>query len=295
MLRQIQYFQAIVKANSFSKAADICHISQSAISQQIKVLELSLGFPLLERKKRSFSLTPAGKYFYKKSLVLLADYEAICHEAQKIALGNQAILKIGYLSNFDITPLSLTLEIFKEKYPQVFLELYRGSHEELFFWLKSETVDLVFNDQRRAFSDEYINFVLNQSALEIEISKQNPLSSLLQVNFSDLKQVPCILICSLEQGQIEEQYFKEVLGFQGNFLEVRSLEEAKLQTLSGQGFRIMNEMEPASHFSSLCRIPLVRENSPIFQTNCLFWKKNNSGYYVEEFAEIFQKIFIQRQ
>ena len=41
MLRQIKYFQAIVRNNSFSEAAEECHISQSAISQQIKVLEMN--------------------------------------------------------------------------------------------------------------------------------------------------------------------------------------------------------------------------------------------------------------
>ena len=75
MFRQIKYFQAVVRYHSFSEAAEACHISQSAISQQIQALERELGFLLLERKNRSFELTPAGEFFYRKSLVLLADYE----------------------------------------------------------------------------------------------------------------------------------------------------------------------------------------------------------------------------
>ena len=66
MLRQIRYFQSVVRNNSFSEAAEECHISQSAISQQIMALERELGFPLLERKNRKFVLTPAGEHFYKK-------------------------------------------------------------------------------------------------------------------------------------------------------------------------------------------------------------------------------------
>lgn len=67
LLRQIKYFQAVVRNNSFSEAAESCHISQSAISQQIKALENELGFKLLERKNRKFILTPAGEHFYKKA------------------------------------------------------------------------------------------------------------------------------------------------------------------------------------------------------------------------------------
>ena len=94
MLRQIRYFQAVVGNNSFSEAAEECHISQSAISQQIKALETELGFSLLERKNRKFALTPAGEHFYRKSLILLADYEQICSEAAKIARGDEVILRI---------------------------------------------------------------------------------------------------------------------------------------------------------------------------------------------------------
>ena len=69
MLRQLKYFQSVVRRNSFSAAAEENFISQSAVSQQIQALERELGFPLLERRNRSFALTPAGKYFYQKSLI----------------------------------------------------------------------------------------------------------------------------------------------------------------------------------------------------------------------------------
>ena len=100
MLRQIRYFQAVVRNNSFSEAAEECHISQSAISQQIRALENELGFQLLERKNRKFVLTPAGEHFYKKSLILIADYEQMCRESAKIARGEDGTLKIGYLRSY---------------------------------------------------------------------------------------------------------------------------------------------------------------------------------------------------
>ena len=52
MIRQIKYFHSVVKNNSFSDAAEECHISQSAISQQIQASENELGFKLLDRKNR---------------------------------------------------------------------------------------------------------------------------------------------------------------------------------------------------------------------------------------------------
>ena len=100
MLKQLKYFQSVVRLGSFSAAAEENFISQSAISQQVQSLERELGFALLVRKNRSFSLTPAGEYFYRKSLLLTADCDRMCAEAAKIAKGEAASLKIGYLRTY---------------------------------------------------------------------------------------------------------------------------------------------------------------------------------------------------
>ena len=60
MLKQLKYFQSVVYHRSFSKAAEECFISQSAISQQVRALEEEVGVTLLRREGRRFSLTPAA-------------------------------------------------------------------------------------------------------------------------------------------------------------------------------------------------------------------------------------------
>ena len=62
LLKQLKYFISIVEKGNFTEAAEENYISQSAISQQIQSLESELGYKLLTREKRTFSLTPAGKY-----------------------------------------------------------------------------------------------------------------------------------------------------------------------------------------------------------------------------------------
>ncbi len=83
LLRQLEYLQAVVDNGSFYLAAEQCHVSQSAISQQIKKLEDELGVKLLERHNRTFSLTPAGEHFYKKSLVISGDITRLINETKK--------------------------------------------------------------------------------------------------------------------------------------------------------------------------------------------------------------------
>ncbi len=59
--RQLQYFQAVAEQRNFGRAAQVCHVSQPALSVQIKSLEDSIGGPLFERQARDILLTPLGR------------------------------------------------------------------------------------------------------------------------------------------------------------------------------------------------------------------------------------------
>ena len=292
MIRQIRYFQSVVRNNSFSEAAQECHISQSAISQQIQALERELGFYLLERKNRRFILTPAGEYFYKKSLVLVADYEQMCREAGKLAKDDKATLVIGYLRCYSGQEFHLALEEFSAKYPDVSVKIEYGNHEELYELLRTGGVDLVLNDQRRAFSDQYVNLILTVGKEYIEISSRNLIALLPSVTPQELKNVPCILVASKEQRENEQEYYQGVVGFQGDFLYAENLEEARLMVIGGQGFMPVEGVKRAENFgSSISRIPLFRGDSQITRNYCAFWKQENSDYYIEEFADILKRQF----
>ena len=292
MLRQIKYFQSVVHNNSFSEAAEECHISQSAISQQIKALENELGFSLLERKNRKFVLTPAGEYFYRKSLVLVADYEQMCREVSKIARGDDAVLKIGYLRSYNSPEVHQALEEFSAKYPDISVQFLYGNHEELFTLLRTGGADLVLNDQRRAFSDEYVNLVLAASRMYIELAARNPVATLPSVTVQELKNIPCILVASKEQQAIEKEFYQMIIGIQSEVLYAENLEEAHMMVISGQGFLpVEGSSQVMSFGDSVRRVPLCRGEEQISRNYCLFWKKDNSGYYVEEFADILQKKF----
>ena len=291
MLRQIRYFQSVVRNNSFSEAAEECHISQSAISQQIKALEGELGFELLERRNRKFVLTPAGEYFYQKSLILTADYDRICRESNKIAHGDKASLRIGFLKGYTGNELHKAVGLFTGKYPEVSLQIEHGTHEELFRLLQTEGVDIALNDQRRAFSDAYVNLMLVRSARCIEVSIKSPLASLTQISPEELKNTPCILITSQEQRENERSYYHDIVGFHGDFIYAENLEEARLLVIGKQGFLPAEEHREGSLDTSIKRVPLMRGNEQITQNYCAFWKKDNSGYYVEEFAGLLKAQF----
>lgn len=292
MLRQLRYFQAVIRNNSFSEAAEECHISQSAISQQIRALERDLGFQLLERKNRRFTLTEAGRHFYQKSLVLLADYERIVTESTRIARGNAAVLRVGFLRGYSGNEFHKALAQFSEKYPNVDVEIEYGNHEELYQLLRAEQVDIVLNDQRRAFSDEYVNMMLTSGNCCVEVSARSPLAALQSITPSDLRNMPCILVSSSAQREVEREYYHDIVGFHGEFLFAENLEEARMMVIGGKGVLPVEGPGNTQNIGigmSIHRIPLYRNGEQITRNYCAFWKKDNSGYYIEVFGALLKE------
>lgn len=82
LLKQLKYFISIVEKGNFTEAAEENYISQSAISQQIQSLENELGYKLLNREKRTFTLTSAGKYIYHQSKNIVENIENMQEKAK---------------------------------------------------------------------------------------------------------------------------------------------------------------------------------------------------------------------
>ncbi len=296
MLKQIRYFQAVVRANSFSEAAEKCYISQSAISQQVQALERELSVTLLKRENRRFSLTPAGEHFYRQSILLMADFDRLCKETKRIAQGEDFVLRIGYIKGYGGAEFQRAVAEFTAKYPDIPIDMKNGNHEDLYELLRSNQVDLVLNDQRRAFSDEYVNTVLTVISCHIEISVRNPIAGLDYVNVGDLRNTPCILVASREQQENEQSYYHEIYGIESKFLFAENLEEARLMVVSGKGFLPIEGGEAPTHFAeTIARLPLCRNGKPISRNYCAFWRVDNSGYYIEEFAEILKAQFAKQK
>lgn len=292
LLRQLEYFQAVIEQQNFYLAAEECHVSQSAISQQIKKLEQELGVKLLDRHNRTFSLTPAGEHFYRKSLMISSDLKQLVRETRRIASKDHTTLRIGYYKGYHGKELSEAIAAFSEKNPTIDVKIMVGSHEELYHAMENGTIDLALNDQRRAFSNAYHNQILTESTIYIELSSKNPLSRLSSLEASDLKNTPCILVINPAAQQEEQNYYETVIGLQGEFLFADTMQEARLKLITGQGYMPVDVIQKQEWFdTSVSRIPLMRNNAPVKKTYCAFWKKENDEPFMDEFAQILKSCF----
>ena len=291
LFRQMKYFISVVECSSFTEAAEQCYISQSAISQQIRSLEKELGVELIHRENRSFTLTPAGKYFYEQSKGILNEVEDIRRETFRIGKDKEMELKIGYLRCYSGQELHQAVAEFSRLYPEVSIHIVNGTHEELYDLLRFGGADLVLTDQRRAFSDKYANFQLLKCGCYAELSVRSPLAEQESVTMEELKRQACILISSREQQNIEEDYYKNTLGFGGRFLFAENMEEGRLMVAGNRGFlpvERVGTLPPCG--TGVKRLPVMEQGQQLKRNYCLFWVKENASYYIEEFAEILRKL-----
>ena len=293
LLRQIEYFQAVVENNSFTAAAEQCNISQSAISQQIQALEAELGVKLLERVKRRFTLTEAGELFYKRSVLITADLEQLRRDTLRVGRSGARELNVGVLISYSGEEFNHAIASFTELHPEIGLHVTVGNHEDLFDGLRLNKLDLVLNDQRRAFSDEYVNLILSESRCYVEIAAHNPLSRLDGIDIADLKNIPCILIASPEQQENEQSYYRDIMGFRGEFLFAETAQEAHVLVVSNKGV-LPVELSGSEQLSgsAVKRIPLLRGDDQIQRNLCAFRKRENLGRDVVEFERLLVQEFL---
>ena len=97
-MHQVRYFLAMAKTLSFTRAAELCHVSQPALTTAIKKLETRLGSSLFHREGRSLLMTEFGRQMLPHLEQIVARTEAAETAAKNFRLLNQVPVRIGVMS-----------------------------------------------------------------------------------------------------------------------------------------------------------------------------------------------------
>src|SRR5436853_3441210 len=116
-LRHLRYFVAVAEMENVSRAALKLHVSQPALSRQIRDLEDELGFSLLERTAKSVRLTEAGRTFLDNARGLLQNADEAVTKARGVAHAEPTELQVGYSAENTVEILPKTLRAFQRNMP----------------------------------------------------------------------------------------------------------------------------------------------------------------------------------
>jgi LysR family transcriptional regulator, benzoate and cis,cis-muconate-responsive activator of ben and cat genes len=142
-LRHLRYFMAVGKCLSFTKAAEMLHVSQPPLSRQIQEFEEEVGAALFDRTGKKTSLTEAGAYLLVEAERLLDGIEAACRNAKAISEKSRA-LNVGCVNFFFNTSLVPFLEELRSGRPELRMELRVMSTEAQEKALMSGAIDVGF-------------------------------------------------------------------------------------------------------------------------------------------------------
>ncbi|GAB2825691.1 LysR family transcriptional regulator [Actinocorallia aurea] len=95
LLRQLEYLVALARERHFARAAEVCRVSQPALSEGLRRLEEELGVPLVRRGRRFEGLTPEGERVLLRAQRLLADRDALRDEAHALRHGLTGAVRVG--------------------------------------------------------------------------------------------------------------------------------------------------------------------------------------------------------
>jgi DNA-binding transcriptional LysR family regulator len=122
-MRQLRYFLAVAERMHFTRAAELLHLSQPALSQQIRMLEEEIGVKLLERSRRRVQLTAAGMAFRARAQAALEAAAEAASDARMAERGEAGSISIGFVTTAAVVILPTLLHEFGARFPRAVVEL----------------------------------------------------------------------------------------------------------------------------------------------------------------------------
>lgn len=177
-ITQLQYFVAAAQNRSFTKAAELYYISQTAVTQQIQSLEQTVGCALFDRSTRPVSLTPAGRAFLSEAKAILMRMDTAISRAHDASSGLNGTLRIGYIKGYERSNLSNELRRFHRSLPNVLVNCYRNSSDLLAAGLLANEYDLIYTwDSTNLKQDERVKYrVIEHARLVVALYPGHPLA-----------------------------------------------------------------------------------------------------------------------
>ena len=139
-----EIFDAVARQGSFNKAAQQLHLTPSAISHAIAVMEAELGFTLFNRGKNGVTMTSYGASLYPSIRAVLNSDEALQQSIARLNGLEKGKVKLGAFNSICSGLLPSILKGFMAHYPQIEVEVYQGTYDDVKEWLRTGQVDIAF-------------------------------------------------------------------------------------------------------------------------------------------------------
>jgi LysR family transcriptional regulator, hydrogen peroxide-inducible genes activator len=286
--RLIEYFVAVAENGSFNKAADLCGVSQPALSIQLKKFEQELGIELFERTTKSVILTPAGDHILNSAREILTRVKSLKIEAHLFADPYSGDMHLGAFPTLAPSLFPRLIPELIETYPNIHFHLVEEKTEVLLDALLSGKLDAAFLAEPISHPHLNVAPLYNEHFL-LAMPENYPLS-----DFVEMKDLANSHLMLLEEGHCLREQALEACRFAG-LDQVADFSASSMTTLLhmvqlGNGSTLIPER-------SIQKIPGVKylkfRKNPPGRSIALVWRKSSIRKDILlEIADDFKKSLI---
>lgn len=260
-IRHLRLVQAVAATGSLTKAADQLFLSQSALSHQLRELETELDTQLFVRAKKKMLLTQAGLRFLETADHVLCELNKLKCDIERMTQDDAGTLRLTTGCYTCYHWLSPVLKAYKDKYPNVVIEVIPEATYNAFEALLEGRVDLVFVSDRP--DNPHLEFhSLFEDELMAVVCPDHPWVGRKQISARDFQQETLIMYDVPDQDSTILNEFFKVSGFwPSNILRLKLTEAVLEMTKAQMGAAILAEwaIRPYVERGELIAIPLNKK------------------------------------
>ncbi len=271
-IRHLEYFVEVARQKSFSKAANITHVSQSAISKMIKDLEAELGTSLFNRTSKYVQLTDAGMVFLDQAQQVVVMFHNLTTEFENKIKMEKGKIFIGLPPITSSTIFAELLGEFKKKYPQIEINLSEYGSKKVALAIQDGTLDIgvicIVPD-----NEHFDSLSFTKDPLFVIVSSQNPIGQLPSIELASLSNESFVLYS--EDFSLHDEIINQCkkAGFSPNVIFETSQRELMTQIVAANlGIAFLpSEVCKELDSNRIASVPLVRPQ--IIHSMSIIWKK----------------------
>ena len=218
-IESLKVFCDLAETESFTKAAQINHVTQSAVSQQISSLERQFKSLLIERSKKKFRLTREGQVLYEYSKQIIQTYEALHSKLQEIKDIISGTIRVATIYSVGLHDLPPYIKRYLRQYPTVHIHVEYRRANQVYEDVLGNVVDIGL-----------VAYPTRDSKLEVVALKRDPLVLIVH------PQHPLAKCKSLKLGAIAGQKF---IGFEPDIPTRKAIDKV----LKERGISVHTVME----------------------------------------------------
>lgn len=173
--RHFRLVEALAQTNNMTVAAKQLHLTQSALSHQLKALEEALGYELFYRHGKKFVITPHGRRVLESAKVVLSELASLQDELQAIEQDDKVVLRIATECITTFQWLPRAIPVFKQAYPNVEVELLPNAYNKVTDLLDSGDIDMAI--KMAPAKKPFTNHSLFDDQLVVVLDKNHKLAS----------------------------------------------------------------------------------------------------------------------